>query len=174
MTWLLDYLGEYVQHARTTSTNLTSTDPNAVPENHKLKIATLELRTLLERFANNTSMDVIFDAINVLTDDTRRDPELHQWFKNVDTYVRRVLLEPGFILQPQSDTEASRLRDNGKAFYDDKYKSDFDNLFSSIGSWFKAMGDDPVRTSLLSTSSTPLPVLNLAQPTLRQRLGSTH
>ncbi|TEB21020.1 hypothetical protein FA13DRAFT_1643942 [Coprinellus micaceus] len=144
MTWLLDYLGEYVDHARTTSTNLTSTDPNAVPENHKLKIATLELRTLLERFANNTSMDVIFDAINVLADDTRRDPELHQWFKNVDTYVRRVLLKPGFILQPQSDAEASRLRENGKAFHDDKYKSDFDNLFSSIGSWFKAMGDDPL------------------------------
>ena len=35
-----------------------------------------ELRTLLERFANNTSMDVIFNAIDVLVDDARHDQAL--------------------------------------------------------------------------------------------------
>ncbi|TEB22810.1 hypothetical protein FA13DRAFT_1466724 [Coprinellus micaceus] len=114
MTWLLDYFDEYIQHARTTSTNLISTDTNAVPENDKLKIATLELRTLLERFANNTSMDIIFDAIDVLVNDTRRDPELRQWFKNIDTSrSNQLVFVPSFkrpSLEVAFDTAEGRVR----------------------------------------------------------------
>jgi hypothetical protein len=36
------------------------------------------------------------------------------------------------------------LRESGRKFYDDKYKSHFDNVFSSVGNWFKAMGEDPL------------------------------
>lgn len=49
-----------------------------------------ELRTLLERFANNTSMDVIFNAIDVLVDDARHDQALGDWFRSVDAYIRKV------------------------------------------------------------------------------------
>jgi hypothetical protein len=51
-----------------------------------------ELRTLLERFANGQSMDPILDAMNVLIDDANRDPALRDWFKEVDTYIRKVCL----------------------------------------------------------------------------------
>jgi hypothetical protein len=33
-------------------------------------------------------------------------------------------------------------RDSGRQFYDGKYKTHFDNLFSSVGDWFRAMGND--------------------------------
>ena len=56
----------------------------------QVNLAWREVRTLLERFANNTSLDTIFDSINILIDDSRRDPELRHWFENVDTYVRKV------------------------------------------------------------------------------------
>jgi hypothetical protein len=36
------------------------------------------------------------------------------------------------------------LHESGCKFYDDKYKSHFDNVFSSVGNWFKAMGEDPL------------------------------
>lgn len=49
-----------------------------------------ELRTLLERFANYKSLDIIIDAINALVDDTRRDQGLSEWFQSVDTYIRKV------------------------------------------------------------------------------------
>jgi hypothetical protein len=42
--------------------------------------ATSELQILLERFANRQSMDVIFDAANVLIDDANMDEELKEWF----------------------------------------------------------------------------------------------
>ena len=55
-----------------------------------LRTATLELRTLLERFANGQSMNIIFDAANALIDDANKDEELRKWFKNLNAYVRKV------------------------------------------------------------------------------------
>ena len=55
-----------------------------------LRTATSELRTLLERFANGRSMNIIFDAANALIDDANKDQELRKWFKNLNAYVRKV------------------------------------------------------------------------------------
>ena len=61
-----------------------------VSQDDGLKTATSELRTLLERFANGQSMDIIFDAANALIDDANKDEELRQWFKNLNAYVHKV------------------------------------------------------------------------------------
>ena len=53
-------------------------------------------------------------------------------------------MEPGFVLEPKCNNEANSLRESGRRFYDDKYKGHFDNLFSTTGDWFRAMGDDPL------------------------------
>jgi len=47
-------------------------------------------------------------------------------------YVCKVLLEAGFILKPQRNTNGTKLRESGREFYDDKYKADFDNLLNSL------------------------------------------
>lgn len=39
------------------------------------------LKTLLERFANSTSFDDLFDAINQIYADADKDPELKGFFK---------------------------------------------------------------------------------------------
>lgn len=131
-------------------------------QDQALQDAINEIRTLLERFANGMSMDIVLDAFGALRDDAQRDQELSQWFEQVDAYVRKVrfflpwkdrykaisiqvLLEVGYVLQPECNTQASNLRDSGRKFYDEKYKEHFDNLFKNVGDWFKAMGDDPVR-----------------------------
>lgn len=56
----------------------------------------------------------------------------------------QVLLEPGFVLEPLCNSQGTELKESGRKFYDDKYKSHFDNLFSTVGDWFKAMGEDPL------------------------------
>ena len=55
-----------------------------------MKHATTELRTLLERFANGKSMDIVVDAGHALIDDAQRDPELKEWFKKVNAYIHKV------------------------------------------------------------------------------------
>lgn len=122
MRWLLDFLAEYLSHARTAS-SVAGTDTSAAAHPHhpknntSLNIAMLELRTLLERFANGTSMDVIIDPLSKLADSARKDPALREWFNEANEYLRRVLLEPGYVLQPQCDREARRLQEKGKGFW---------------------------------------------------------
>jgi hypothetical protein len=99
---------------------------------------------MLERFADGKSMDTIIDAINNLIDDTKNDEEFRQWFQVVDAYARKVLLEPGYVLEPLCNSEGREVRDSGCRFYDEKYKAHFDHLFDSIGTWFSAMGEDPL------------------------------
>jgi hypothetical protein len=54
------------------------------------------------------------------------------------------LLEPGFVLEPACNNEGREIRDSGRRFYDDKYKTHFDNFFNTTGEFFKAMADDPL------------------------------
>ncbi|OCH87448.1 hypothetical protein OBBRIDRAFT_837378 [Obba rivulosa] len=143
MEWLLNFIEEYASHGQTiveqgkdSHQQLTSDD--------SLQLAVHELRTLLERFANGMSLDVIGDAIRALYNDAQQDEELRDWFRQCDAYARRVLLDPGFVLEPKCNEEANRLLDSGHRFYDDKYKQHFDNLFSSMGDFFRAMGEDPL------------------------------
>ena len=56
----------------------------------------------------------------------------------------KCLLEPGYVLNDDCSAEGSRLRDSGREFYDGKYKSHFDAVFTSIGDFFTAMADDPL------------------------------
>jgi hypothetical protein len=55
----------------------------------------------------------------------------------------QVLLQPSYILEPDCSSHGNQIRDSGCKFYDGKYKAHFDNLFSSIGDWFGAMGKGP-------------------------------
>ncbi|KAI0077531.1 hypothetical protein K474DRAFT_1661627 [Panus rudis PR-1116 ss-1] len=141
--WLLSYLEEYASHGRT-ALDKSKEHTDQVTSDNSLQQATSELRTLLERFANGMSLSVIGEAMRVLNEDAKQDEELRNWFSSVDSYVRKVLLEPGYILEPDCNNEANRLKESGRHFYDDKYKSHFDNLFQSATDWFRAFGDDPL------------------------------
>ena len=57
-------------------------------------MAMSELRTLLERFVNGKSMNIIFDTAHTLIDDTNMDEELRAWFKDLNSYVRKVYCLP--------------------------------------------------------------------------------
>ena len=80
------------------------------------------IKTLLERFANSTSADDLIDSINAIYRDADKDPELKNWFKSVDRYIRKCLKEPGFIMQDNANTEWDQLSDKGNFLLKDRYK----------------------------------------------------
>ncbi|KAF8186734.1 hypothetical protein BJ912DRAFT_1032111 [Pholiota molesta] len=145
--WLLSFIEEYAAHGRDAA-GQGKEHVSGLTDDETLNLCIRELRTLLERFANNMSMDVIIDAVNALVDDARRDEGLRRWWTDVDAYVHKVLLEPGYVLEPDCNTQANKLRESGRVFFQDKYKDHFNNLFSSIGKWFGAMGEDPINRQL--------------------------
>lgn len=138
--WLLTTIEEYSSHGKHIARETGST----VADNNVLHTATTQIRTLLERFANGKSMDIIIDAINTLIDDAKDDEEFRRWFQSVGAYSRKVLLEPGYVLEQKCNSEGCEIRDSGRHFYDEKYKSHFDHLFDSIGTWFSSMSEDPL------------------------------
>ncbi|EIW85913.1 hypothetical protein CONPUDRAFT_148046 [Coniophora puteana RWD-64-598 SS2] len=128
--WLLSFIEEYAGHGRHIAGHGKDSG-DTLTKDPALRQATGELRTLLERFANGKSMNVVFDAINALIDDAQRDAEFRAWFKRVDAFIRKCLLEAGYVLEEDCNREGEEIRQDGRKFWDDKYKSHFDNLFNA-------------------------------------------
>ncbi|GAO13492.1 uncharacterized protein UV8b_05758 [Ustilaginoidea virens] len=90
--------------------------------------AEADLRTLIERFANGTSTSALWESIGQIYKDADRDPELKDWFKQMDTFVRRCLLEQGYILDESSNREWDRIYEKGRFLLRDKYRTHTDRV----------------------------------------------
>lgn len=101
------------------------------------------LKTLLERFANSTSFDDLFDSINQIYVDADKDPELKGWFKSIDAFIRKSLQEQGYVLTDASEEEWNKLYDQGNYLLREKYRAHTDRVadeFKFIGTQFE---EDP-------------------------------
>ncbi|EFP80265.1 uncharacterized protein PGTG_06221 [Puccinia graminis f. sp. tritici CRL 75-36-700-3] len=108
------------------------------------KEAQREMRTLLERFANGSSMKPIFDAINEIYLAAQNDPELEHWFKTLDKYVRRCLQEPGYVMKESCDQAGREINESGKKFWNHKYANHRQTLFDEIEKFFTSYAEDPL------------------------------
>ncbi|KEY69021.1 hypothetical protein S7711_03322 [Stachybotrys chartarum IBT 7711] len=97
-----------------------------------LRAAEHDLRTLVERFANGTSTADLWESIEQIYKDADRDQELKDWFKQTDSYIRRCLLEQGYILEDQSSQEWDRLYENGRFLLREKYRAHTDRVVDEI------------------------------------------
>ncbi|ETS01587.1 hypothetical protein M419DRAFT_141605 [Trichoderma reesei RUT C-30] len=97
-----------------------------------LSAAEEDLRTLIERFANGTSTEDLWQSISQIYRDADRDQELRDWFKQVDTYIRRCLLEQGYVLEDQSTDEWNRLYDHGRYLLREKYRGHTDRVIDEV------------------------------------------
>ena len=107
------------------------------------KSSLTSIKTLLERFANSTSSDDLFDAINAIYRDAEKDPELRQWFKKVDKYIRKSLKESGFIMQDAANEEWNQLQDEGTFLLRDRYRDHTDRLLDEIKFFGQQFDEDP-------------------------------
>ncbi|PHH82895.1 hypothetical protein CDD83_3149 [Cordyceps sp. RAO-2017] len=90
--------------------------------------AEADLRTLIERFANGTSTSELWASIGQIYKDADKDQELKGWFKSMDNYIRRCLLEQGYILDEASSREWDRLYEHGRYLLRDKYRHHTDQV----------------------------------------------
>lgn len=130
ITYLLDLAEQYTGHAKNIGQQATGT----VKDAHRsgLDQAEEDLKTLLERFANGTSSDDLFESINAIYADADKDPELKDWFKSMDKYVRRCLKEEGYILDDQSTQDWNRLYDHGNYLLRNKYRGHTDRVVDEL------------------------------------------
>jgi len=139
---LLNLAENYRGHAKSAVGEGRSQVHGAHNDNH-LQSAEDALKTLLERFANNTSMDDLIESINDIYRDADRDPELKSWFRQVDSYVRRCLKTQGYILEPASSREWDQLYDEGNFLLRDRYKEHTDRVVNEFRFFGEQFAEDP-------------------------------
>ncbi|TDZ29133.1 Uncharacterized protein C8035_v004525 [Colletotrichum spinosum] len=137
---LLNLAEEYAGHSRTIAQGGSGTVRDA---RSGLAQAESDLKTLIERFANGTSTDDLFESINQIYRDADQDRELKDWFKAMDRYVRRCLLEQGYILDEDSNQEWNHLYDHGRYLLRDKYRVHTDRVFDEIKFLIDQFDQDP-------------------------------
>ncbi|ORY68549.1 uncharacterized protein BCR38DRAFT_363053 [Pseudomassariella vexata] len=126
---LLDLAELYGGHGK----ELTSGGTGTVKEARlALGQAEADLKTLIERFANGTSSDDLWSSINTIYADADRDPELKNWFKSMNTYIRRCLQEQGYIMESASTQEWNKLYDHGNYLLRDRYKNHTDHILDEL------------------------------------------
>lgn len=124
---LLDLAEQYGSHANTLSSGGTGTVKDA---RSALAQAEADLKTLIERFANGTSSDDLWSSVNQIYVDAQKDPELKDWFKSMDRYIRRCLQEQGYILEEASTQDWNRLYDHGNYLLRQKYRTHTDRILN--------------------------------------------
>ncbi|KAF7353927.1 hypothetical protein MVEN_01078900 [Mycena venus] len=149
--WLLDAVDAWARRARDVGKDAKEGEgllpAGTLAQDPSLRSALDLLRMLLERIAN-APLEPVFAAARVLATDAANDESLRKWWISVDGYIRKVLLQPGYVTEEASTTRARELRDMGRGFYDEKYKGHFDAVIDAASAWFKSIADDPLNKAL--------------------------
>ncbi|KMU78652.1 hypothetical protein CISG_01693 [Coccidioides immitis RMSCC 3703] len=140
---LLSVAETYTGHTKSLSKQGAGTLKGAREESDLQKLET-KLRTLLERSANSTSLDDVFEAVNKIYKDADSDPRLREWFKSVNLFTRRCLQEQGFVLQEESNEEWKRLYDEGHYLLRDRYRDDTNRLVGEVKFIGEQFDQDPL------------------------------
>ncbi|KAL7411789.1 hypothetical protein BDY24DRAFT_121689 [Mrakia frigida] len=107
-----------------------------------------QLQTILARSANGHGIDGILRAVDNIYAAAKEDELLRNYFSQLDEFVRKCLLEPGYILDDDCTDEGRVLREQGHDFFDQKYRSQKDALFDEISAYFKDVANDPLNQTL--------------------------
>ncbi|KAL8706847.1 MAG: hypothetical protein Q9201_000115 [Fulgogasparrea decipioides] len=140
---ILNLAEQYGGHGKNLSQQGASTVKGAHGDT-ALTTAETDLRTLLERFANYTSADDLIESLNTVYRDADKDPELKNWFKSIDGYVRKCLKEQGFIMQDSATEEWNQLYDQGHYLLRERYRDHTNRVldeFKFLGTQFD---EDPL------------------------------
>ncbi|KAK6086403.1 hypothetical protein SCUP234_02616 [Seiridium cupressi] len=145
---LLDLAEEYGTHSKRLAAGGTGT---AQQTRSSLAQAEADLKTLIERFANGTSSDDLFSSVNAIYEDADRDPELKNWFKSLDTYVRKCLKQQGYIMEDASTQEWNRLYDHGNYLLRDKYRGHTDRIVDEVKFLAGQFDEDPMNRNFAAS-----------------------
>jgi hypothetical protein len=100
-------------------------------------------KTLIERFANGTSTDDLFDAFNQIYSDADKDPELKNWFKQIDAYIRKCLKQQGYVMEDAATDEWNQLYDRGNFLLRDRYRNHTDRILDEVRFLADQFDQDP-------------------------------
>lgn len=118
----------------------------------------LDLCIFLERLSGGEKIGLIFYAVDATFIEAHSDDEFWKWFsEQLFPYIRKVLLQTGYILdQPDAghdsaltdhtahtaSEEAKNMRNEGFRFYGDKYLEEINVLRQVLENWWDGVKED--------------------------------
>ncbi len=81
--------------------------------------------------------------MNQIYRDADRDPELKDWFRSVDKYIRKCLQQQGYILQDEATEEYKGLEDKGRFLLRERYRDHTDRILDEIKFLADQFDQDP-------------------------------
>ncbi|KAL1954941.1 hypothetical protein VTO42DRAFT_399 [Malbranchea cinnamomea] len=107
-----------------------------------------KFRTLIERFANCTSTEDLFDSIRKISRDADNDERLRDWFRAMARYIRKCLREQGYVLQDEATEEWQRLHTEGRYLFSERYRDDWDRVIGELKFIIDQFDQDPLNRAL--------------------------
>ncbi|KAJ6029300.1 hypothetical protein N7444_012287 [Penicillium canescens] len=144
---LLDMAEKYAGHTKDVSQQGGSATRDVL-KNDSVQAVQYNLRTLVERFANNTSLDSFFNSLNTVYHDAEKDPELKNWFKNIDNLIRKSLREQGFIMEDECNRQWNDLYDKGRYLLRERYRGHTDIIVDETKFLAEQFEKDPQNQAL--------------------------
>jgi len=139
---LIGLAEQYAGYSKNLANQTAGTVQQAHNSDGNLNKAEGDLKTLIERFANSTSLDDLLEAFNEIYRDADRDPQLKGWFQRLDKFIRRSLQEQGYILQDASTQEWNQLYDQGNFLLRDRYRNHTDRIMDEFKFFFDQFDKD--------------------------------
>ncbi|KAI3329555.1 hypothetical protein F4824DRAFT_381410 [Ustulina deusta] len=140
ITTLLDLAEQYGKHGRTVTTGGAGTFKQT---RSAFTAAEADLKVLIERFANGTSSDDLWSSINTLYEDADKDSELRNWFKSMDTYIRKCLQQQGYIMDEHCNQQWHHLYGRGNYLLREKYRGHTDRIIDEVKFLANQFDHDP-------------------------------
>lgn len=136
MSWLLDTFQYYEREAAEN------------PDNSPFLNSTRELLSrviqIMERFANGRSLSGVQGSIQQLYRKFLYDPDFGVLGTDTDAYLRRVLLERGFLQHENCVPQAEELWDRwNQWFADELNRAQWNVFFVAVSTWLGVKDDDP-------------------------------
>jgi hypothetical protein len=101
------------------------------------------LKTLLERLANNTSADGVTHAVKDIYRDVDKDAQFRDWFNDVGYFIQKCLKKDGFVMGREATDEYNQLYQRGDYLLRDRYRDHIDRLINEIQFFFEQFSEDP-------------------------------
>ncbi|KLT41292.1 hypothetical protein CC85DRAFT_286608 [Cutaneotrichosporon oleaginosum] len=143
MDWLLSSAEKYKGYGVHVAQKGNEARQQAASDDHATGTLSNFL-VILERFANGQSLQPVRNALDQIYTDARNDQQLDAWWKAINDYVHAVLLEPGYVMEDECNEHGRALVNNGRQFFEGRYKPHWDNLWNELTAWLKAFNADPL------------------------------
>ncbi|KAK9467998.1 hypothetical protein V1512DRAFT_124806 [Lipomyces arxii] len=137
-----------------TQANKTAGKAKKLGENDHLQQTQSNLKLLIERFANNSSLDDLIAVFNDLYADASNDSTLMGWFQTLDTYIRKVLKQKGFILTDAATDEFHELSYRGKEIFSNNYKDYGPRFTDEFNYLMSQFANDPLNKDFGNSMTT--------------------